>query len=357
LSVKKTGAWLVLGVFALLAAGCGGTSGEEGGGAAGSEERMRVSATITVVGDLVEEVGGDRVEVSSVAPPGADVHTFQPKPSDVQKLSESEVIFQSGQGLELWLDDLIQSAGNEDATVVELSEGLEPIGAEEHGEEHGEHAEEGAHEEESHGEEEHAGDEGAHEEHAGEHGEEEPAEEGEHGHEHTEGNPHFWLDVENAEHYVENIRDALIEADPEGEDTYRDNAREYLAELEELDAYITEQAGTIPEERRNLVTFHDAFPYFAEAYGFELVGVIVQNPEAEPSSREVAELVREIEEQEVPAVFAEPQFNAGLAETIADEAGVEVKTLYSDALVGNEGADSYESMMRTNIDNVVEGLG
>jgi len=201
---------------------------------------------------------------------------------------------------------------------VELSEGLEPI-------EGGEH-------EEEHGAEEHA-------------------------HEHAEGNPHLWLDVANAEHYLERIRDTLVELDPEGAEEYEANAGEYLAELEELDGYIRERAEGIPEERRKLVTFHDAFPYFADAYGFELVGVVLENPEAEPGSREVAEVVRTIEEAEVAVVFTEPQYSAGLADTIAGEAGVEVRELYTDTLVDDEAGDTYEAMMRTNIDRISEALG
>lgn len=317
---------------ALLVAGCGGSGGTEG-----SSGRMQVAASISVIGDLTEEVAGDRAEVFTIVPAGADVHTFQPSPSDAQEISDSEVVLQNGLGLEDWMGDLVESAGGGDVRVVELAEGLETPEEDDHhgGEaahENGEPATEEGHEGEDHGA-------------------------GEHAHEHAEGNPHLWLDVENAGRYVEKIRDVLAEADPEGAEVYRANAEEYLAELEDLDAYVVEKAAGIPEDRRQLVTFHDAFPYFAEAYGFELVDVILQNPEAEPSGREAAELVQEIEDQGVPAVFTEPQFNQGLAETIAQEAGVEVYELYSDALVDDPNADSYETMMRTNIDRVAEGLG
>lgn len=317
-------------LFCLGAFGCG--SGAGGGSSTGGE--LKVSATISVIEDLAKEVGGDRVEVSSIVPAGADVHTFQPSPSDVREISESEVVFQNGLGLEEWMGDLIESAGGEGQTVVVLSEGMEPLKEDEHGEERVAE-EERESEERSSGEEHEAG--GAHE--------------------HAEGNPHLWLDVHNAEHYVERIRDALSEADPEGAEEYEANAEEYLAELQELDAYVEEQAQSIPEENRKLVTFHDAFPYFAAAYGFELVDVIIQNPEAEPSGRQAAQLVTRIEEERVPAVFTEPQFNQGLADTIAAEANVEVYELYSDSLVDDPEADSYVQMMRTNIDRVKEGLG
>ncbi len=321
-TLRHIGMWLAVGLLAAFTVGCG--AGGVAGNGAGSGEKVQVAATISVVEDLVKQVGGDRVEVFSIVPVGGSPETFQPSPRDAGRISESRVVFENGLGLDSWVEDLISSAGSEEQTVVKLSEGLDPL-------EGGEHEEE--------------------------HEAEEPGEEGEHAHEHAEGNPHFWLDVANAEHYVTRIRDTLIEADPDGAEEYEANAGEYLAELEELDGYIREKAGSIPEERRKLVTFHDAFPYFADAYGFELVGVVLENPEAEPGSREVAEVVRTIEEEEVPVVFTEPQFSAGLADTIAGEAGVEVRELYSDTLSEDNAAGTYEAMMQTNIDRILEALG
>jgi len=286
----------------VLVVGCGPSGNET----LGSGEKVRVSATTSVIQDLVRHVGGDRVEVTSIVPVGGSPETFQPSPRDAGRISESWVVLENGLGLDTWVEALVESAGNEEQTVVELSEGLEPLEGEEP--------------------------------------------------EHAEGNPHFWLDVANARYYVERIRDTLVEVDPEGAEEYEANAEEYLAELEELDNYVRERAQSIPEERRKLVTFHDAFPYFAEAYGFELVDVILQNPDAKPSSREVAEVVRRIEEEDVPAVFTEPQFNIRLAETIAEEADVEVYELYTDTLVDEDAGDTYEDMMRTNIDRITEAL-
>ena len=317
-SVRKIGVGLCTGMILAFVTGCGagGASGGEGSG-----ERVQVAATISVLQDLVEQVGGDRVEAFSIVPVGGSPETYGPSPRDAGRISESQVVFENGLGLDAWVEALVESAGNEEQTVVELSEGLEPI--------------EGGEREE------------------GEQGAEEPEEEGEH----AEDNPHLWLDVTNAEHYVERIRDTLAEVDPEGAEEYEANAGEYLAELEELDGYIRERAEGIPKERRKLVTFHDAFPYFAEAYGFELVGVVLENPEAEPGSREVAEVVLAIEEEGVPVVFTEPQFNAGLANTVAQEAGVEVRELYTDTLVDDAAGDTYEAMMRTNVDRISEALG
>ena len=278
-------------VFAL--GGCGAVGGSEKAGG-----KVRVVATISVLQDLAGQVGGDRVEISTIVPVGGSPETFQPSPSDARKISEARVVFKNGAGLEKWMGDLLQSAGGGDVKVVELSRGMNVI----------------------------------------------------------KGNPHLWLDVSNAERYVEKIRDALIETDPEGAETYKANAREYLAKLDKLDGYIKDHAGSIPEERRKLVTFHDAFPYFARAYGFELVGVVLQNPDAEPSGRKVADLVRKVESESVPAVFTEPQFNAKLAETIAAEADVEVYEVYTDTLEKKKSAGSYEAMMRTNIERIKGGL-
>jgi ABC-type Zn uptake system ZnuABC Zn-binding protein ZnuA len=347
--------------MAAFVAGCGGT-GDEGGANAGSGEKVRVAATLPFVGDMVQEVGGDRVEVSTIVRSGDEVHTFQPSPSDAQKISEAQIVFENGLGLEQWLEDLVESAGNSDATIVELSGGLEPIEGGGTGHERGDHEEgtEGAHSDE-HTDEGSSHEEGAHENEGETHGEEGSEEHAGEGQGHAEGNPHLWLSVPNAKHYVENARDALVEADPDGEQVYRQNAENYLAELEELDRYVREQVEAIPEENRKLVTFHDGFPYFAQEYGFELVGVILQNPNAEASSREVAELTREVQKETVPAIFTEPQFNSGLADTIAQEAGVEVLPIYATFVekgdIVEEDIDSYEEMMRTNIDNMVEGLG
>jgi zinc/manganese transport system substrate-binding protein/manganese/iron transport system substrate-binding protein len=321
-AVRRSSAAFVVVLSLVLGAGCG-AGGSSGGKEAGSGEKLQVAVTISVLQDLAEQVGGDRVEASSIVPVGGSPETFQPSPRDAGRISEARVVFENGLGLDDWVEDLVESAGNEEQTVVELAEGLETL-------EDGEHGEEQEAEREHGGEDEH---------------------------EHAEGNPHLWLDVANAEHYVEKIQDTLVELDPDGAEGYEANGAEYLAKLEELDGYIKEKAEGIPEERRKLVTFHDAFPYFAEAYGFELVGVVLENPEAEPGSREVAGVVRTIEEEEVPVVFTEPQFNTGLANTIAQEARVEVRELYTDTLIEDGAANTYDAMMRTNIDRISEDLG
>lgn len=240
----------------------------------------------------------------------------------------------------------------EDGEIV--CEGL-PEGAECHGtgEEfhcHGledEHGEERSHEDESHG-------------HDDDHGHE--GEGHDHGHSHGEFDPHVWGDVENAVSMTEVVRDALVEADPDNADAYRENASEYVAGLRELDASIEERVASVPEENRKLITAHDTFGYFARAYGFEVVGTAIESfttEVADPSAGEIAALSGEIREAGVPAIFPETTTNEALMERIASEAGVDLAPpLYTDAL-GEEGseADTYIGMMEYNASTIAEALG
>lgn len=289
---------MVSGLLMLAAAGCGGASGTGGVASTGTGEgKVKVATTISVLQDMVRNVGGDRVDVFSIVPVGGSPETFQPSPSETRRVAESKVVFQNGEGLEEWLSGFMDNAGG-NQKVVTLSDGLPAI----------------------------------------------------------DNNPHFWLNVKYGEHYVERIRDTLIKIDPAGADVYRQNAARYLNELQQLDNYVRQQSDSIPADRRKLVTFHDAFPYFAQAYGFDLVGVVLQNPNAEPSSRQVADLVNKIREQHVPAIFVEPQFNPKLGDTIAREANVKVYETYTDTLVNNPSGDSYIAMMRTDIDTIAKAL-
>jgi len=291
------------------------------------------------------------VELTTLVGPNGDAHTFEPAPSDNSTIADADVLFENGLGFETWLDDLYGSSGSEADRVV-VTEDIEPlpIVEEEHADEHGaeeEHADE-------HAAEEHA-DEGHEEEHAGE----EHAGEEEHGH--GEYDPHVWHDPTNAVVMVEEIRDALVEADPGNAEAYEKNAEEYISELEALDADVQERVGSIPDENRILFTSHDTFGYFAERYGFEVVGTALGSVSTEvgdPSAGDIAALVEEIREAGVPAIFAENVQNPDLMESIAEEAGVELApTLYTDALgePGSEG-DTYVGMIRHNVDTIVAAL-
>jgi zinc/manganese transport system substrate-binding protein len=286
---------------------------------------LQVVASFSILGDLVKNVGGEAVAVTTLIGPVVDAHTYDPAPADLVVLSQADVIFENGLGFEPWLDRFFASAQPPGARVV-TTEGITPREA------------------------------GADEEHVGE---AQPAEDG--APEHGQFDPHVWHDVANVIVMVGNIRDALVAADPTRAELYKANAAAYIAELEALDASIREQMGTMPPERRKLVTSHDTFGYFAAAYGFEIIGTALGSLSTEagdPSARDIATLITEIEEAGVPAIFAENVANPDLMESIAAEAGVTLApTLYTDALgpAGSPG-DTYVGMMQSNVTTIVDAL-
>jgi ABC-type Zn uptake system ZnuABC Zn-binding protein ZnuA len=282
-----------------------------------------VVASFSILGDLVKNVGGEVVEVTTLIGPGVDAHTYDPAPADLVVLTKADVIFENGLGFEPWLDRFFASAQPSGARVV-VTEGItsREAGADEH--------------------------EG-----------EAQVEDG--GGEHGQFDPHVWHDVANVVVMVGNIRDALVAADPARAELYGANAAAYIAELEALDASIREQVGTLPQERRKLVTSHDTFGYFAGAYGFEVLGTALGSLSTEagdPSARDIATLITEIEEAGVPAIFAENVANPDLMESIAAEAGVSLAPpLYTDALgpPGSPG-ETYMGMMQSNVTTIVDAL-
>ncbi len=276
-------------------------------------EPLRVVTSNTVLGDLVRQVGGDRVDVRALAPAGTDPHTFQPTPQSMKALAWAHVAFFNGSGLEEWWDKLVRSAGRKDLVVVELSRGLATIAA------------------------------------PGE----APA-----GHSHaTAQDPHVWLDPQLTKTYVERIRDALARVDGANAPRYADGAAAYRRSLDELDTWIRAQVETIPPPRRKIVTFHNAFQYFAARYGLTVTGFIAASPGKEPSAKAMAELARRIKDERVPAVFAEADFNPKLLTALAKDAGVTiVTTLYDGSLSTGPPADSYINMMRHNVSEMVRAL-
>ena len=306
-------------VAAVAVAGTGSIRAQPGG----QGGQVRVVTGLAIVQDLVKQVGGDRVEAVSIVPSGADPHTYQPTPRDVQSVQGARLAVWNGLGLDETAADLVAEQGLPDLTVVVLSDGITPILGDDHAHEAEAHEEEGGHQDE-------------------------------HGHGHAGGNPHLWLDPAYAARYVELIRDALVEVDPTGAATYQQNAAAYIGEIDAMDAWAKGEIATIPAERRKLVTFHDAFPYFASHYGLELVGVVLKSPGREPSAQEVAALVTEMQQHQIPTVYAEPQFNARILELAAQDAGVQVKHLYSDAF--DDQVTSYLDLMRFNVTSLVDGL-
>lgn len=316
-------------------------------------EPVRVVATFSIVSDWVQQVGGENIELTTIVPAGGDAHTFDPSPDQVASVAEADVIFEIGLGFETWLDAMVEASGSTAERVV-VTEGLDLLTAEEGGDEHA-------------GEDEHEGEgnavahEGEASPEADEHAAEDHADEGE---EHGQGetDPHIWGDVANALGAVDIITIRLGELDPNNAAAYDANAAAYVTQLEDLDAYVRETTGEIPEGQRNLVTTHDTFGYYAHAYGFTVVGTALSSLSTEggdPPAGEIAALVEQIQSEGVPAIFAENIANDDLMQTIADEAGVTLApTLYTDALgePGSDG-DTYIAMMTYNTDTIVAALG
>lgn len=266
-------------------------------------QKLTAVTTLTVLADLIQQVGGDKVQVKALVPPGGEVHTYQPTPDDIKSVARARIVFYNGAHLEEWIDETIRSAGKPDLPIVVLSAGLPLL------------------------------------------------------REGNEPNPHLWLDVGNAKAYVEKIRDGLARVDAADAGYYADRAQGYLARLDELDRWIRGRVDLIPPARRKLVTFHDAFPYFARRYGFSLQGVLVASPGKEPSARELAALARQIKREKVPVVFAEAQFNPKMLEVLARDAGVRVITnLYTDTLSTGPEANTYIAMMKHDVTEIVNAL-
>src|SRR5215212_3645848 len=283
----------------------------------GAREPLQVVASFSVLGDLIKDVGGNAVQVTTLIGPGVDAHTYDPAPTDLVVLEDADLVFQNGLGFEPWLDLFFASAQPSGARVV-VTDGITPRTIDVN-------------------------------------------EPGERAQEHGGVDPHVWHDVANAMVMVANIRDALVRADPAHAAIYEANATSTIARFQTLDGWIRQQVATLPPERRKLVTSHDTFGYFAAAYGFEILGTALGSLSTEagdPSARDIAVLISEIEETGVPAIFAENVANPDLMESIAAEAGVELApTLYTDALgpPGSPG-ETYIGMMQSNVTTIVDGL-
>ena len=287
-----------------------------------SAKGLRVLAVETFLADIAQNVAGERLRVEALLPPMADLHSFEPTPGDVARLAESDVLIINGAGLEHALMKLVPETGK--PLIIEASAGLKSRVASES-------------------------------ELAGEHEEHEH-----HEHEEHEGDPHFWLDPNHVIRYVENIRDGLSRADPDGAAVYAANAEAYIRQLQELDRWIAAQVAEIPPERRLLVTDHESFGYFADRYGFRIIGAVVPSfsTGASPSAQYLAQLIEQIKATDVPAIFLESSSNPQLAEQIARETGARVVTeLYSHSITDAHGpAPTYIEMMSYNTRVIVEAL-
>jgi zinc/manganese transport system substrate-binding protein len=279
-----------------------------------------VIATTSVFADLAQLALGDNVTIETIIPAGVDVHTFEPSPADAQKLAGADLIVMNGLGLDEWALSLLEAAGKSEEDVLELAEGIDESNAwvylegEEHDEEEGE-------------------------EHSEEEGEE-------HGHGGTD--PHIWLDPKGAAIYVDRIAARVAAELPERAAAIESARDAGLAEIAALDEELRVGFAAIDASTRKIVTFHDAFGYFARAYEIEIVGVAVEAPGQEPSAKEIAALIDAIKAAGVTSVFSEAQFPSKVLDQVAAETGATVlENLYSDAL-GDAPANSYLGAMRAN---------
>lgn len=269
--------------------------------AAENSDRLLVAASIAPLADFTHQVGGDHVQVITLVPSGASPHTFELSPSQVKQVAGARLLVLNGVGLEYWADRLVEGAGNPNLVVVDTSQGIDILERDGDG--------------------------------AG-------------------GNPHIWLDPQNAIVQVSHIRDVLIQADPAHTDDYRANAKRYTHQLEQLDQEIADEVATWSS--REFIAFHPAWVYFARRYGLEQAAVIQRSPGCEPSPTEVAHIIETVQRIGARAIFAEPQFSAKAAHTIAEESGAQV--LFLDPLGSSLCDACYPNLMRYNVAQMAKAL-
>jgi zinc/manganese transport system substrate-binding protein len=276
------------------------------------KDKLKVVASFSILGDLVKNVGGDRVEVATLVGPNGNAHVYAPSPADAKKAADAKLVFVNGLGFEGWLERLVKASGTK-APIIVTTKGIKPR--------------------------ERVGDR-------------------DHDHDHGRADPHAWQSVANAKIYVTNIRDALIAADPAGKAAYDANAAAYLARLDALEREVRDVIAKIPSERRKIITSHDAFGYFEGAYGIGFIAPQGVSTEAEASAKDVAAIITQIRKQKIAAVFLENVTDPRLVEQIARETGAKIGgTLYSDALTDDKGdATTYIDLIRHNLRQLAAAL-
>ena len=292
-------------------------------------DRVPVVATTNIVGDVVAQVGGERLSLYVMLPPGADPHAFRATPRDARQVADAAVVFVNGAGLEAgFLGELIASA--EPRLVVDLTAHLNLRRMED------EHGHEDEHDEDEHGHE-----------------------KDEHGHAHGEFDPHVWMDPTLVAVWAEEIAEALAGVDPEHGADYAERADALAGELHALDAWVRERVAAVPRDRRILVTDHDVFGYFADRYGFTVLDTLIPgfSTVAEPSARHLAGLREAMAEHEVPAIFVGLTVSTHVAQVVADDLGIEVVSVYTGSLSDPDGpAATYQGFIRTNVELIVAAL-
>ena len=275
-------------------------------------EPLNVVASFSILGDMTERVGGERVQVHTLVAEEADAHVYQPTPADAKTLAQARLVIVNGFGFEGWIDRLVKSSGYRGQVLI-ASKGIRTLKRT--------HA-------------------------AGE------------SHQHDEIDPHAWQDLANALYYVDNIAQALSDADPAGKALYQANATRYKQAIGALDSELRQAFSAIPAEQRKVVTAHDAFGYFSRAYGIRFISPVGINTDAEPSAADVGRIIKQIRREKIPAVFIESFTDPRLLERIRLESGARIGgALYSDSLSKAGGpASSYLDMMRHNAKTLATAL-
>jgi ABC-type Zn uptake system ZnuABC Zn-binding protein ZnuA len=300
----------------LLLAGCGTdeVSKTDAKPEKAEHDKVKVVTTYSILYDIVKNVGGDRVEIHSLAPVGSNPHEYDPLPEDVQKTTDADAVFYNGLNLEAgnsWFEKLMQTAGKsgKDAPVFRLSEGVQPKYLTTKGKE-------------------------------------------------GEEDPHAWLDIRNGIQYTENARDSLIKIDPDHADVYETNAKNYIQQLEEVHQKAISQFNQIPKDKRYLITSEGAFKYFSAAYDFEAGYIWEINDENQGTPQQVLEVVQLIQSKQVPVLFVETSVDPRSMEMVSKETGVPIGgKLFTDSLgKPGEDGDTFIKMMEWNINTIVEHL-
>jgi zinc/manganese transport system substrate-binding protein len=269
-----------------------------------AQDRLSVVASFSILGDFAKNVGGDRVNVTTLVGPEGDVHVYTPAPADARKIADAKLLVINGLGLEGWLPRLLQASGSK-APIITATSGIAPLKLG------------------------------------------------------SDADPHAWQSVANAAIYVANIRDALVAADPADGEIFRANAQAYLAKLDALDGEVRQAMAQIAPARRKVISTHDAFGYFAAAYGIEFIAPLGVSTESEASARDIAAIITQVRAAKIPAVFLENISDPRLIRRISAETGARVGgTLYSDSLTDEKGeAPTYIDMVRHNIKVLASALG
>lgn len=335
-------------------------------GMANADDPIPVVATFSILGDMVERIGGDHVDVTTLVGPDGDTHVYQPTPADARAVNEADILVVNGLEFEGWLDRFAEASGFE-GTFVVATGGIEPIAYEEghdddhagHDDHHEAHADHGDHKQEDA----HAGH--AEHEHDDHHAEERAAHDdhdnhdaGHAGHDHGTFDPHAWQSLGNAVIYVDSITAALAQAEPENASEFYQNRADYVAQIQALDAEIRTLMEALPVDRRTIVTSHDAFQYFGRDFGLTFLAPQGLSTESEASAQDVAGMIERIRDEAISAVFVENITDSRLLEQIARETGAAIGgTLYPGALSAEDGpAATYLDMMRHNAMTLSQAL-